>query len=269
MIAQYEKAGAGNLMSKRLDRYDSVPPTTLAFVKAFGAGHEAHREVRRLEKCPSEKRIAVLAIGFAFFLAVDTLFAVHTPTIGGELPGAVEAMDVAHFPHDRHRQNRPDTVHVEQLFVLRCEPHAFDNSFSNRSICLRKAPIAFSTAVDAEPEVFVRDFRPYARVKALDRAAVQPNCGGTPHLILDRQHASRAMLDEAHALTGKISYAALCFRIDVPCWQDPEPHQMRQPERIVSIVRMLETFVLLDGGDVHEPDDVAWLPSNRRPASTN
>jgi hypothetical protein len=41
MIAQYEKAGAGNLMSKRLDRYDSVPLTTLAFVKAFGAGHLA------------------------------------------------------------------------------------------------------------------------------------------------------------------------------------------------------------------------------------
>src|SRR5215470_1735047 len=60
VLAQHVVTGARELVRQRLGCHDGVGPRPLAFVEAFRLGAEAPRELRRLDECPGEVRVAVL-----------------------------------------------------------------------------------------------------------------------------------------------------------------------------------------------------------------
>ena len=61
-----------------------------------------------------------------------------------------------------------------------------------------------------------------------------------------------AMLYQAHALTGQVAQPSLALGVDIPGRQDPESHQVRKPERVMLVVRVLESVVLNNRPSVHQ-----------------
>ena len=60
------------------------------------------------------------------------------------------------------------------------------------------------------------------------------------------------MLHESHPPAGEVAKAALRLGVDVARRQDAQPHQMREPERVVLIVGVLEPAVLLHRRSAHQ-----------------
>jgi hypothetical protein len=89
----------------------------LALVKALGFRLKAQGKLRRLHIRPRQIRVAIFDIARAFALAITDLRAVHTAAIRGLVPHTGKAADRAGFQRDRLGQDRPDTLHSEQLLV--------------------------------------------------------------------------------------------------------------------------------------------------------
>jgi hypothetical protein len=88
-------------------------------------------------------------------------------------------------------------------------------------------------------------------------------------LVLQGGNVRGAMLNQAHALTGQIAQPSLALRVDIPGRQDPESHQVRKPEGVMLVVRVLESVILNNRPRVHQAHLVSRIHSTHRPTSTN